>query len=66
MKLIIWKLLLYDIQNLPNFYNLYQIRKTLDNKLCSKFKQNGGFFYDQNDDFILQVLDLENGKKIFW
>ena len=33
------------------------IRKTLDNKLCSKFKQNGGFFYDQNDDFILQVLD---------
>ena len=43
--------------NKLNFYNLYQIRKTLDNKLCSKFKQNGGFFYDQNDDFILQVLD---------
>ena len=40
-----------------NFYNIYKIRKVLDNKLCYNYKQIGGFFYDQNDDFILQVLD---------
>lgn len=43
--------------NKLNFYNLYKIRKILDNKLSCKFNQKGGFFYDQNDDFILQILD---------
>ena len=43
--------------NKYNFYNLYKIRKILDTKLCSQFNQNGGFFYDQNDDFIFQILD---------
>ena len=43
--------------NKYNFYNFYKIRKILDTKLCSEFNQNGGFFYDQNDDFIFQMLD---------
>lgn len=43
--------------NKLNFNTFYKIRNTIDNKLCDTFNQNGGFFYDQNDDFIIQVLD---------
>jgi len=43
--------------NESNFNKIYKIRSIFDYKLCNQFKQNGGFFYDQNDDYILQILD---------
>ena len=43
--------------NVSNFNKINKMRNVFDTKLCSQFKQNGGFFYDQNDDFILQIID---------
>ena len=44
-------------QNKSNFKTFYKIRNIIDTNLCQQFNQNGGFFYDQNDDFIIQILD---------
>ena len=44
-------------QNKSNFHTFYKIRNVIDINLCNQFNQNGGFFYDQNDDFIIQILD---------
>lgn len=44
-------------QNKSNFNKFYKIRNIIDTNLCNQFNQNGGFFYDQNDDFIIQILD---------
>lgn len=44
-------------QNKSNFDTFYKIRNIVDTNLCQQFNQSGGFFYDQNDDFIIQVLD---------
>ena len=44
-------------QNKSNFDKFYKIRNIVDTNLCQQFNQSGGFFYDQNDDFIIQVLD---------
>ena len=43
--------------NKLNFQKIYKIRKIIDTNLCQQFNHNGGFFYDQNDDFIIQILD---------
>jgi hypothetical protein len=43
--------------NKSNFNKLYKIRHIYDIKLCKQFHQKGGFFYDQNDDFVMQILD---------
>jgi hypothetical protein len=44
-------------QNKSIFNTFYKIRNVIDTNLCHQFNQNGGFFYDQNDDFIIQILD---------
>ena len=44
-------------QNKSIFNTFYKIRNVIDTNLCHQFNQNGGFCYDQNDDFIIQILD---------